>query len=260
MKKNFVWILTVIFSCLSLNSCDPWEDEFGGDGGNTPEEPEVSMLLKEINKMTGTVEGKATYTFDGQQRLTKVVEYDDIADQTTYIETSYQYPGEGKINLSEKAYEGGDLVYTTTAEFEILNSTSIHAVIQNDFIGEMISDITYSTPCGISKIVNTIMVEGEPVTTTQTFEHFDQQCSSMEYLDGDWDETVFNDDKFSPKADPLKKAMGVIERNPIKIEAPGNEVETITYQYNENGYPISASHVFSPESGEDDYTESFVYQ
>lgn len=261
MRKNLVLGLAMIFSCFSVISCDPWEDENdAGGGGDDPNGPEVTMLLKEIKLMTGETEGKVTYSFDGQQRLTKTVEYDDISDQTTYVETTYQYPGEGKINLLQKAYAGGELLTTNSAEFEILSSSQIHALIQNDFIGEINSDITYSTPCGISKIVNTIDVGNGPETTTQTFEFFDQKCSSMEYLDGDWEQTIFNDDKFSPKGDPLKKAIGVTERNPIKFEMPGNDIETITYQYNENGYPISAMHTFSPESGEENYTETFIYQ
>lgn len=260
MRKNLVLGLAVIFSCFSVISCDPWEDENDGGGGGGPDEPGVSMLLKEIKLMTGDTEGKVTYSFDGQQRLTKTVEYEDITDQTSYVESIYSYPSEGKINYTEKVYAAGELLYTNSVGFEILSSSQIHALIQSDIFGEINSDMTYSAPCGISKIVNTMIVEGETQTTTQTFEFFDQKCSSMEYLDGDWDETIFNDDKFSPKGDPIKKAIGVTERNPIKIEAPDNDIETITYQYNENGYPISAMHTFSPESGEDNYTETFIYQ
>lgn len=261
MRRNFVLGMAVIFSLFSVSSCDPWEDEFnGGGGGDSPDDPEVTMLLKEIKLMTGETEGKVTYSFDGQQRLTQTVEYEDVTDQTTYVESNYSYPAEGKISFSEKHYQAGELVATNTMEFEILGPNSAHAVIQSEITGEVTSEITYSAPCGISQIVNTLMIEGEPQTTTQTFEYFDEKCSSMEYLDGEWDETIFNDDKFSPKADPFKKAMGVTERNPIKFESPGNDVETITYQYNENGYPVSAMHTFSPESGGENYTETFIYQ
>jgi len=260
MRKNLVLGLVMIFSCFSVVSCDPWEDENDGGVGGNPDEPGVSMLLKEIKLMTGEIEGKVTYSFDGQQRLTKTVEYEDITDQTSYVESVYQYPAEGKINLTEKVYSEGELQFTNSVEFEILSSSQIHALIQSDLIGEINSDITYSTPCGISKIVNTIDVGNGPETSTQTFEFFDEKCSAMEYLDGDWEQTIFNDDKFSPKGDPIKKAIGITERNPIKIESQGNDIETITYQYNENGYPISAMHTFSPESGEENYTETFIYQ
>lgn len=256
MKRTIGLILSLGFCVFSLNSCDPWEDENNNGGSDEP----TSNLLKEVKKMTGSIEGKELYTYDTQNKLIKSMVYTDITDQTSYVETSYQYPGEGKVNATEKTYQTGSLVMTKSVNFSILTSTTAQSVNYTDLTGEGNSEITYSTPCGISKIVTTFVVDGETQTTVQTFEYIDSNCSSKEFLDGELYQTTTNDNKFSPRVDPFAIVMGVTKKIPIKILLDDGTLETINYQYNENNYPISANHSFNPESGEENFSETFIYQ
>lgn len=258
MRNKIALGLTVVFSAFVFQSCDPWEDESYHPTGGGSDGPEVEMLLKEVKTQTGSFEGLSTYTYDGQNRLTKIISHSDITDQGSYAEITYQYPTEGKVKFVSKGYLGGELITTTSAEFEIETQTTAKLSIQDGIIGEMTSQITYSAPCGISNMVTTLNIEGSPTSTT-SYTFNDANCSYTENIDGEWSETVFRDDKFSPYMDPMAILMGVISHNTLKVEESDGAVETISYLYNENGFPTSATHTFNEISGEDNYTKTFVY-
>lgn len=257
MRKNLLLILSVVFSCFALNSCDAWEDENydNNSGGGGSDGPGTILLLKKSKTVAANgVSGENTYTYDNQNRVTNVKTINNIEDVTSYGETNYQYPSENKVNVINKLYISGELVSTNTINLEILSSTTAKMTTVSDFVGEIISDITYSAPCGISKMVNTM---GEMGSSTQTYEYFDNKCSFYEYLDGELVSTTFNDDKFSPFFDPMRVSMGLVSHNPIKIEEPGGTYEAISYQYNSENYPTQANHTF--DESESNYTETFEY-
>lgn len=256
--------LAVVVSAFSFQSCDPWEDESyhgpNGDGGG----PQTVMYVKEIKKIMpspngGMVEGVEEYTYDGQNRLSKVVGHLDIVEVNSYTEAVYQYPSADVTKVITKSYLNSELQATNTITTTTLSSTTGHVLVESDAMDDINMDLTFALPCGITKNVMTMIYGGQPITSTTTYEYTDGNCSYTEKVDGEWTETVFRDNKFSPHADPLAIAMGIVLHNNTKVEESDGTIETISYQYNENDYPTNASHTFNVGEGQANYTETFTY-
>lgn len=261
MKKIFGVFMAIAIGSFSLNSCDPWEDENNNpsDGGG-PDGPGMVMLLKKSTMVSSNgVTSEYTYTYDGQNRLSNIKNIMNIQDATTYSEAVYQYPSDGVVKLTAKSYSAGQLQSTSTTTLQIISSTSATMTIVSDIVGDISSEITYSAPCGITKMIT----NWDGFNQTSTKEYFDEKCSFKEFIDGELKSTTFNDNKNYPIFDPLTVAMGITNHNPIKIEETDGTSEVISYLYNDANYPTKATHTFSnedPDQGIMNYTETFEYQ
>lgn len=259
MRNKIALGLTVVFSAFVFQSCDPWEDESYHPTGGGTDGPEVVMLLKEVKTVFNGAESLSTYTYDGQNRLSKILSYMDIQTMNTYTETVYQYPSNDHTIIVAKSHMNGELVSTSQVDMKILTSTTAQMTMTGGEFGDIITDITFSSPCGISKMITNMEFMGTPITSTTIHTYNDANCSYTEKVDGEWTQTVFNDDKYSPYSDPQAIAMGIVSHNPIKVEEADGTIEIIAYQYNENGYPTSAAHTFNQGGEQANYTETFTY-
>lgn len=267
MKKILITGIAIMIAGFSLNSCNDWEDENGpSDGGGIVEGPDVLMLLKEAktNFANGT-EGLSVYTYDTNNRVSKVIHHNDIEEQDSYSEVNYTYSGQNNVTSVAKTYGMGELIATTTITMTVNgDQATMVTVIDAEGTDPITTnyDITFSTPCGVDEILSSFEIPGFPeISTTTTFTYTDGNCSFEQYDDGELSQTVTNDNKFSPLMDEISYSMGIIKRNPLKIiDHFENITENVVYTYNENDYPVTASHTFTGTPGaEIDYTETFVY-
>lgn len=256
--KKIVFGLAVAAG-LGLNSCEPWEDESYHPGGNNGN----GMLLKEVKTVSAGVEGLATYTYDAENRFKEGFSYANILDMETYSHITQSYSGDSNTHTVAKTYMSGTLFTTSTIDTE-LNGNLITMNMEMEFGGETItsvSEITFSQPCGVQQNHTTTNMPEfpDPIESVSTYQYTDSNCSFKEFVDGELSSTVTMDDKFSPFTTPESIAMGVVQHNAVKIENADGTIETITYTYNEQNYPIQAVHTFNEGSGQADYTETFVY-
>ena len=247
-------------SCLALNSCDPWEDDSYHEGGGSN-----GTLLKEVHTTSAGVEGLATYTYDANGRMIGVIAYADILDMESYSQTIQTYTGDTNVHSVTKSYLAGVLTTTTTVNSQVNGNLVNMTMSMDDGSGQTIDstmEITFELPCGVQQNAMSTTMPGfpDPIESLTTYEYTDVNCSSKEYVNGDLSTTTTMDGKISPFSTPESIAMGVTSHNPVKIEnAADGSVETITYTYNEQDYPIKAVHTFSQGSGQADYTEEFTY-
>lgn len=261
MKKIIVGLL-LIFPLFILNSCNDWEDESYHPGGS--DGPEVIMLLKESTQnYANGITGKYQYTYDSENRLSKILIHMDTSITDSYSEATYSYSGNTHVDLVVTTYMFGMEVSKANFSSDIsgnTQTTNIEHFQDGESIGTMISVATFSAPCGITENTVTTNFPGfPPMQSTATYEYTDSNCSYKEMVDGTLATIVTNDDKFSPIITGVEDFIpGYVRHNPIKIENQAeNIVETITYTYNENDYPETASHTFSDEGM--NYTETFTY-
>ena len=258
MRKSLLLSLSFLATCFALNSCDPWEDDSyheGGPGG-------TGNLLKEVHTTTDGVEGLATYTYDENGRMTGVSAYSNILDMESYTQIVQTYPNESTIHTVAETFAMGTVFSTTTIHTTVSGNT-ITMDSESEMMDQVITQnsvMTFSAPCGVQENNMTItMPEMDPVEAVITYNYTDGNCSYIESTNGDVTTTVTMDDKFSPFTTPESIAMGVTPHNPVKVESADGTIETITYTYNEDNYPVTAVHTFNEESGQSGYTEEFIY-
>src|SRR5690606_28771032 len=185
----------------------------------------------------------------------------------SYSHTVNTYTSSTNITTVSKIYAAGVVQSTTTMTTQMSgNNVHISSETEYEFAGEIIlinsdNDMTFSAPCGVSENIVTLEMPEMPVQEhTLTYEYTDENCSSKEFQDGELTVTTTMDANFSPYTTTESIAMGIIPHKPLKIEsALDGTIETITYTYNEEGYPTKAVHTFNEGSGQADYTEEFTY-
>lgn len=255
-------VLALLATSLVFTSCDPWEDENNFNNPSEPITPDQIMYLKEVKSVFATAESKQTYTYDSNNRLTKVIGYLDVSDTSSYTEGDYIYVQNG-VTLTNKTYMNNQLMQTSTSTLTI-NGNQGNLNMESQMNGEnmtMNSVITFSMPCGESSMVTTSNMPGfPPFENTSTYDYFDQNCSYKLTENGVLSETVYMDDKFNPHTDITSIGFNLVKHNPVKIiDHTEGITENISYEYNSNGYPTKAVHTFSSNQNELDYTEYFTY-
>lgn len=250
----------LILCTLLFTSCEPWEDESYHPGGNNNG---GGLLLKEVKTTTNGLEGKATYTYDTNNRVKEVFAYADILDMQTYSHTVNTYSGEANVVSVTTMYVAGVAQIVTTVTGQIngnIFNMEITMAMGGEVMTTMTNEITFSAPCGITQnSVNTVMMGMPPIETLITYQYTDANCSFKEFQDGVLTTTVTNDDKFSPYTTPENYSMGIIAHNAVKYESTDGSIQNVAYTYNEDNYPIKAVHTFSGTSTEQNYTEEFTY-
>lgn len=260
MKNKVFYLLLSGLCLLSLSSCDPWEDDNNNDGGGD-NPPTAGNLLKEIHTVSNGVEGKATYTYDSENRVKTVTSYDDISNNQSYSLTTNNYNGNTIETITETYIDGA--LYSTATGTSTTNGNTINVEMETVSNGEVMltleSEILFELPCGVQQNSITTELFGSPITFVMTYDYTDANCSYKEYTEGQLTQTVTNDDKNNPQTTPESIAMGVVMHNPILVVTPDGTTETITYTYNEDDYPTEAIHTYNQGSGQQDYTQTFTY-
>src|SRR5690606_12092262 len=221
-----------------FTSCEAWEDESYHEGGDSFE---PALLVKEVRTTSedSDAEGLIKYAYDTQNRVTEILTYGDLLEMDTYVQTTFQYPSATKTIMISKTYVEEALMFTLTTTIDVINSTTANVTVQNNLTGDISSVITYSAPCGTATAENTIEFMGEEFTSTTTYDYTDANCSYKEFIDGELEETVTKDDKFSPYLDPQALALGITAQHNITkvVNAVEGTTHNIVYTYNEMDYP-----------------------
>lgn len=265
------WALISIFLCFI--ACDDWEDDqnliinvenpedpsdpLDPNDPSTP--PSASMLLKMKKYNYEDHETWEEYTYDDQKRLIKVFSYGQEDPSLHYSEMIFQYISSTLATSVSNVYVNGNLLTQVTNTYEHLDDATIKIITESDVTGEIISTATYSQPCGVHTMENVSNFMGTPMTSVMTYEFTDDHCSYKEFVDGQWEETVTKDNQNSPEFDLFSDFMHTKNHNIVKVVSEDGSIRTTTYQYNEEGYPIHASHTFNEASMENPFTVTYTY-
>lgn len=186
-----------------------------------------------------TTEGSVTTTTTYSYENSKLKLASTTSGTTTY-ETAYQYDANG--NLSKSIFTEGGVSRATSYSYNGLNQlvSSLYT-----FNGDTtIITYTYNDSQQLATKTSSVQIGGGPVAvSTETYEYVNvltRNASSMTFTSGTttYVVTYQYDNKLNPERDLILPSLQHFN-NIVKI-TQGGVVETISYEYNNNGYPVSS--------------------